>query len=249
MAPGGLAAYNVVVKKGPKRGAKPAPLRRKRTKTTSRKVGKASPSDKIRLLIADDHALILEGLAATIGRQHDMTAVAKASNGREAVELWKAYRPDVSLLDLRMPMLNGVGVIKELRDLDISVRVIVHTTYDTDEEIYQAVRAGAKGYLLKDAPLDDLLDCIRKVHAGETCIPPALGAKLASRMSGEALTSREIDVLQLLARGRSNKEIGTDLFISETTVKTHVRSIFTKLNVMSRTEAIAAANKRGLIQL
>jgi len=214
-----------------------------------RETSEASPTKKIRILVADDHALILEGLAATIGRQNDMTVVAKASNGREAVELWKAHRPDVSLLDLRMPTLNGVGVIKELRGLDASARVIVHTTYDTDEEIYQAVRAGAKGYLLKDAPLEELLDSIRKVHAGETCIPPALGAKLVSRMSGEALTSREIDVLKLLARGRSNKEIGADLFISETTVKSHMRSIFGKLDVMSRTEAIAAANRRGLIQL
>ena len=196
-----------------------------------------------------DHALILEGLAATIGRQDDMIVVAKASNGREAVELWSTHRPDVSLLDLRMPKLNGVGVIREVRDLDVSARVIVHTTYDTDEEIYQAIRAGAKAYLLKDAPLEELLDAIRKVHAGETCIPPALGAKLASRMSGEAMTGREMDVLRLLARGKSNKEVGAALFISETTVKTHVRSIFAKLSVMSRTEAIAAANQRGLIQL
>jgi two-component system NarL family response regulator len=222
---------------------------RKRTISTSPKTRKTPLREQIRLLIADDHALILEGLAATIGRQNDMTVVAKASNGREAVELWKTHRPDVLLLDLRMPTLNGVGVIKELRDLDISARVIVHTTYDTDEEIYQAIRAGAKGYLLKDAPLEELLDSIRRVHTGETCIPPALGAKLASHVSGETLTSREVDVLKLLARGRSNKEIGTDLFISETTVKTHVRSIFGKLSVMSRTEAIAAANRRGLIQL
>jgi two-component system NarL family response regulator len=222
---------------------------RKRTASARPKTRKITPRKRIRLLIADDHALILEGLAATIGRQDDMTVVAKASNGREAVELWKTHRPDVSLLDLRMPTLNGVGVIQEVRDLDVSARVIVQTTYDTDEEIYQAIRAGAKGYLLKDAPLEELLDSIRKVYAGETCIPPALGAKLASRMSGEALTSREVDVLKLLAQGRSNKEIGTDLSISETTVKTHLRSIFSKLNVMSRTEAIAAANRRGLIQL
>jgi DNA-binding NarL/FixJ family response regulator len=214
-----------------------------------RGTGKGSHTKKIRLLIADDHALILEGLAATIGRQSDMAVVAKASNGREAVELWKTHRPDVSLLDLRMPTLNGVGVIKELRDLDVAARVIVHTTYDTDEEIYQAISAGAKAYLLKDAPLGELLDTIRRVHAGQTCIPPALAAKLASRMSGEALTTREVDVLKLLACGRSNKEIGTDLFISETTVKSHMRGIFAKLNVMSRTEAIAAANRRGLIQL
>jgi len=132
--------------------------------------GKAPPREQIRLLIADDHMLILEGLAATIGRQDDMTVVAKACDGREAVELWKTHRPDVSLLDLRMPTLNGVGVIKELRDLDVSARVIVHTTYDTDEEIYQAVRAGAKGYLLKDAPpggiagFDSKGACWRNLH-------------------------------------------------------------------------------------
>jgi DNA-binding NarL/FixJ family response regulator len=173
-----------------------ASVARKRT-GSSRSARKTAARDKIWLLLADDHALILEGLAATIGRQNDMTVVAKASNGREAVELWSMHRPDVSLLDLRMPKLNGVGVIREVRDLDVSARVIVHTTYDTDEEIYQAIRAGAKAYLLKDAPLQELLDAIRKVHAGETCIPPALGAKLASRMSGEALTGREIDVLKL----------------------------------------------------
>jgi two-component system NarL family response regulator len=178
-----------------------------------------------------------------------MIVVGQAANGREAVELWKECRPDISLVDLRMPEGDGVTVIREIRDLDPSARIIIQTTYDTDEDIYQAIKAGAKGYLLKDAPLEELFDSIRKVHAGETCIPPALGAKLASRMSGEALTSREIDVLKLLARGRSNKEIGAELFVSETTVKTHLRSIFSKLNVMSRTEAIAAANKRGLIQL
>ena len=210
---------------------------------------KSVKRDRVRLLVADDHALILEGLSATIGRQEDMTVVAKASDGRQAVNLWKAHRPDVLLLDLRMPELNGVGVIREIRNFDSSARIIVHTTYDTDEEIYQAVRAGAKAYLLKDAPLIELLAVIRKVYAGQTCIPPELAAKLASRMSGVTLTSREADVLTLLARGRSNKEIGSDLFISETTVKTHVRSVFVKLNVMSRTEAIVTASHRGLIQL
>ncbi|HEY4311034.1 MAG TPA: response regulator transcription factor [Pirellulales bacterium] len=210
---------------------------------------KAAKREQIRLLVADDHVLILEGLTAAIGRQDDMRVVAKAADGREAVDLWKTHRPDVALLDLRMPKLNGVAVIREIRDEDVSARVIVQTTYDTDEEIYQAMRAGARAYLLKDAPLEELLDCIRKVHAGRTCIPPALGAKLAARVSGDALTSREIDVLKLLAKGRSNKEIGSDLFISEATVKSHVRNMFTKLRVMSRTEAIAAANQRGLLQL
>jgi two-component system NarL family response regulator len=204
---------------------------------------------QIRLLVADDHALIREGLASTIARQPDMTVIATAATGREAVNLWKEHRPDVTLLDLRMPELGGVGATREIRDGDVAARVIVHTTYDTDEEIYQAVRAGAKAYLLKDAPLEELLSCIRSVDAGGTCIPPALAAKLAARMSGEAMTSRETDVLKLLARGRSNKEIGSDLFVSETTVKSHVRNIFSKLNVMSRTEAIAAATKRGLIRL
>jgi DNA-binding NarL/FixJ family response regulator len=214
----------------------------------SRKVAqKVRP--QIRLLIADDHALILEGLAAMIDRQEDMTVVARAANGREAVALWKTHKPDVSLLDLRMPQLNGVGVTREIRDSDVAARVIVHTTYDTDEDVYQAVRAGAKAYLLKDAPLEELLDVIRNVHAGATCIPSALAAKLAARMSGDALTGREIDVLKLLARGRSNKEIGCDLFVSETTVKSHVRSIFAKLKVMSRTEAIGAATRRGLVRI
>jgi len=221
---------------------------RRSARQTGIKTG-ATRGQKIRLLIADDHVLVREGLAATIGRQRDMLVVNQAANGREAVALWKECRPDIALVDLRMPEGDGVTVIKEIRELDSSARIIIQTTYDTDEEIYQAIRAGAKGYLLKDAPLEELFDSIRKVYAGETCIPPALGAKLASRMSGEALTRREIDVLKLLARGRSNKEIGTDLFVSETTVKTHLRSIFSKLNVMSRTEAIAAANKRGLIQL
>jgi two-component system NarL family response regulator len=210
---------------------------------------KAARPERIRLLVADDHVLILEGLTAAIGRQEDMSVVAKAADGREAVYLWKTHRPDVTLLDLRMPKLNGVAVIKEIRDEDVSARVIIQTTYDTDEEVYQAIRAGARAYLLKDAPLEELLDCIRKVHAGKTCIPPALGAKLAARTSADALTSREMDVLKLLAKGRSNKEIGADLSISETTVKSHVRGMFTKLHVMSRTEAIAAANERGLLQL
>lgn len=230
----------------------PAETRRSATGASgSKRVAsqKAAVRTKIRVLIADDHMLILEGLAATIGRQDDMTVVAKAADGREAVELWKAQRPDVSLLDLRMPQLNGVGATREIRDEDVSARVIVHTTFDTDEEIYQAVRAGAKSYLLKDAPLEELLNCIRNVHSGGTCIPPALAAKLASRMSGAALTGRELDVLKRLARGRSNKEIGTDLFISETTVKSHLRSLFSKLGVMSRTEAISAATKRGWIRL
>lgn len=204
---------------------------------------------KIRVLIADDHVTVREGLVAMIGRQSDMMVVGEAANGRDAVEQWRKHRPDVTLLDLRMPVLDGVGAVDEIRRQDASARVVMLTTFDTDADIAKAIKAGAKGYLLKDAQREELLECIRKVHAGETCIPPALVAKLAAGMSNQALTGRELDVLTLLARGKSNKEIGTNLYISETTVKSHLRSIFTKLNVLSRTEAITAANRRGLIQL
>lgn len=206
-------------------------------------------SDRIRVLVADDHVTVLEGLAAIIGRQTDMEVVAEAANGREAVELWQKHRPDVTLLDLRMPTLDGVGAINEIRRQQASARIVVLTTFDTDNEIARAIKAGARGYLLKDAPREELLDCIRKVNSGETCVPTALAAKLAESMSSEPLTGRELDVLSLLAHGKSNKEIGSRLFITETTVKSHLRSIFSKLNVLSRTEAITTASRRGLVQL
>src|SRR5438034_3043547 len=210
---------------------------------------KSSLADKIRILIADDHTTVLAGLASIIGMQPDMLVVAEAANGRQAVDLWRKHRPDVTLLDLRMPMLDGVGVIDEIRREDASARIIILTTYDTDNEIYRAIKAGAKGYLLKDARREELLDCIRKVNRGETCIPQALVEKLAAGMSSETLTGRELGVLTLLARGKSNREIGANLYISETTVKGHLRNIFTKLNVLSRTEAITVASRRGLVQL
>ena len=205
--------------------------------------------EKIRLLIADDHITVLEGLCAIIGRQPDMCVVAEASNGREAVERWVESRPDVALLDLRMPELDGVGVTETIRGQDAAARVIVLTTYDTDNDILRAIRAGAKAYLLKDSRREELLDCIRRVHRGETCITPSMVEKLAAGLSSESLTGRELEVLTLLAQGMSNKEIGARLSITETTVKSHVRAIFTKLNVLSRTEAVTAANRRGLIQI
>ncbi len=204
---------------------------------------------KIRVLVADDHVVVLEGLVAIIGRQSDMTVVAEAANGREAVDLWLKHRPDVTLLDLRMPVLDGVGAIKEIRRQDNSARVIVLTTFDTDTDIFTAITAGARGYLLKDAPREELLACIRRVHSGETVIPSSLLTKLTTSLSSESLTARELEVLALLARGNSNKEIATTLSISETTVKAHLRSIFAKLNVLSRTEAIATASRRGLVQV
>ena len=208
----------------------------------------AVETDKIRVLIADDHVTVLEGLAAIIGRQPDMMVVAEAADGQEAVDLWTEHHPDVTLLDLRMPTLDGVGVIENIRKQDASARVIVLTTYDSDTEILRAIKAGTKAYLLKDARREELLDCIRRVNRGETCIPASLAEKLAAGLSSESLTGRELNVLELLAQGKSNKEIGVSLYISETTVKSHLRSIFRKLNVLSRTEAITVASRRGLIR-
>lgn len=206
-------------------------------------------SDKIRVLIADDHVTVLEGLAAIISRQPDMMVVAEASDGRQAVELWQKHSPDVALLDLRMPVLNGVGAIEEIRKHEASARLIVLTTFDTDNDLLNAVKAGAKGYLLKDSRREELLDCIRKVKSGQTCLPASLVQKLAASLSRESLTVREVEVLEYLARGFSNKEISALLGIGETTVKSHLRSIFRKLDVLSRTEAIATASHLGLIKL
>lgn len=222
----------------------------KNVKTTARSSPKtAAEKARIRVLIVDDHSVVREGLVSLISRKADMTVIGEASNGREGVELWKQHRPDITLLDLRMPELDGVGVIKEIRAIDEKARFVVLTTFDGDEDIYRAIQAGAKGYLLKDVPREALMDCIRRVHAGEICVPVHLAAKLADRVSGETLSDREIDVLKLMALGKSNKEIGSTLFISEGTVKSHVKSIFAKLNVISRTEAVANATRRGLIQL
>jgi two-component system NarL family response regulator len=195
-----------------------------------------SNTKKMRVLIADDHVTVLAGLAAIIGLQR-------------AVELWREHRPDLALLDLRMPELDGVGAINAIRQEDASARIIILTTYHSDDEIYRAIKAGAKGYLLKDARREELLECIRNVHRGETCIPPLVVKKLAESMVNDTLTTREREVLTLLARGKSNREIGGTLFISEPTVKGHLRNIFTKLNVLSRTEAIAVASRRGLVQI
>jgi DNA-binding NarL/FixJ family response regulator len=211
--------------------------------------GAGARADGIRVLIADDHAVVREGLAAIIGRQPDMRVVAEANNGREAVDLWKQHRPEVTLLDLRMPELDGVSALQEIRTEDAGARVIVLTTYDTDGDIYRGMRAGAKAYLLKDARREELLECIRRVQAGETFVPAGIAAKLVEHFGAEELTSREGEVLRLMASGKSNKEIGGSLFISETTVKSHVKRIFIKLNVLSRTEAIATASRRGLVLL
>lgn len=201
----------------------------------------------IRVLLADDHTVVRDGLASLIDQETGLKVVAAAANGRQAVELWQQERPDVTLMDLQMPLLNGVNAINEIRAINPGARIIVLTTFDGDEDIYRALRAGAKSYLLKDVRRDDLFRCIREVHAGKFFLPPEVAAKLAGRQPAIDLTPRELAVLRLLAEGKSNKAVGEALAIAEVTVKSHVRAVFAKLNVLSRTEAIAVANRTGLL--
>src|SRR5580698_2875369 len=210
--------------------------------------GKNSRTQKIGVLIADDHTTFLAGLTSIIDMEDDMMVVAQATNGRDAVDLWRKHRPTVALMDLRMPVLDGVAAIDEIRQEDESAQIVVLTTYDSDNDICRAIKAGTKGYLLKDARREELLDCIRKVSRGTTCIPNEMMEKLITGFQREPLTEREIEVLQLVAAGKSNREIGQKLYISESTVKGHLHHLFSKLSVLSRTEAISVATRRGLIQ-
>jgi two-component system NarL family response regulator len=209
----------------------------------------AGSRNAIRILVAEDHTIVRDGLIAVIKQGTDMTVVADAGDGQRAVELWKQHRPDVTLMDLRMPGSDGVDAIYQIRAADPNARIIVLTTYDGDEDIYRAMRAGAKSYLLKDVRREELFQCVREVYAGKMFVPLAIAAKLAERLPAEELTAREMEVLHLLAEGKPNKIIGADLAISEVTVKSHLQSVFRKLNVLSRTEAIAVANRKGLLRL
>jgi two-component system, NarL family, response regulator len=203
----------------------------------------------IRILIADDHPVVCEGLAALINRTPGMTVVGEAHTGHEAVTLFQQSAPDLVLMDLRMPELDGVGAIRAIRSLSPTTRFLVLTTYDGDEDIYRALHAGAQGYMLKDAPRQELLAAMRAIHRGETSISPAMTGKLAAYIRHSALSPRETEVLRLLAAGQSNKEIGTALSITEGTVKLHVNNLFAKLAVSSRTEAVHVALRRGLLHL
>jgi two-component system NarL family response regulator len=206
-------------------------------------------TNRVRILVADDHPVVREGLVALINRRPDMVVVAEVSNGRDAVEQFLRHRPDIALLDLRMPEMDGVDAIAAIRQKIPTARLIVLTTFDDDEDIYRGLRAGAKAYLLKDAPRDDLLKCIRDVHEGQTIIPPLIAAKLADRLTTSGLTRREIQVLQLVAGGKGNKEIAVALSISEGTAKTHVSAILTKLDAADRTQAVTIALRRGILRL
>jgi DNA-binding NarL/FixJ family response regulator len=202
----------------------------------------------IRIMIADDHPVVREGLAASLNRVPDMTVVCEAADGKEAVEQFARHTPDVALVDLRMPQMDGVEAIGTICERFIAARIIILTTFEGDEDVYRGLRAGARAYLLKDTQLEDLIHCIRIVHDGKNYIPPTIGAKLAERMKGPELSGREVEVLRLMAGGRSNKEIAGSLFVSEGTVKGHVNHILAKLGANGRTEAARIAMKRGLVR-
>ena len=206
-------------------------------------------STRASVLLVDDHALLRTGVANIINQEADLHVVAEAGNGVEALEAYDRYRPDVTLLDLRMPVMEGVEVVRRIRERDSRARVIVLTTYDTDEEISRALRAGAKAYVLKDISADALIACIRDVLAGKTYLAPAAAAKLAEEVTRVHLTPRELAALRLMADGKSNKEIANELGISDRTVKTHLGHLFEKLAVTSRTEAVKVATRRGLVRL
>ena len=201
------------------------------------------------VLIADDHALLRTGVANIINQDPGLSVVAEAGNGVEAVEAFERYRPDVTLLDLRMPEMEGVEAVRQIRARDPLAKVIILTTYDTDEDITRALKAGAKAYILKDISAEALITCIHDVLAGKTYLAPAAAAKLAEGVTRMHLTPRELTALKLMADGKSNKEIGNELGISDRTVKTHLGHLFEKLNVTSRTEAIKVASRRGLVRM
>jgi DNA-binding NarL/FixJ family response regulator len=201
------------------------------------------------VLIADDHPVVREGLATLINRRSDMRVVAEAANGREAVEKFLAHSPDIALLELRLPIVDGVEVVMSICEKMPAARLVIFTTCKGEEDIYRAVKAGAFGYLLKDTPLNEVVECIRAVARGTRWIPPGVAAMLGKRVADRALTARELEVIRALTSGKSNKEIGTLLDISEATVKVHITHILEKLKVTGRTEAINVAMRRGLVHM
>lgn len=206
-------------------------------------------SNQIRVMVVDDQGVVRQGIVALVNTVADMTVVAEGTNGQEAIELFRAHQPDVTLMDLRMPVIGGVEAITRIRREFPNARIIVLTTFDGDEDIYRSLQAGAQGYLLKDMFFDELEDAVRKVHAGARRIPTVVAERLAERMSGSDLTGRELEVLEQIVRGKSNKEIGSLLHISEATVKSHINNILSKLGVSDRTQAATTALQRGIVHL
>ena len=204
---------------------------------------------RIRVFSVDDHPLLREGIAAVINNEQDMQVIGQAANGKDAVQEFKKYQPDVTLMDLRLPDMSGIDAMIAIRAEFPDARVILLTTFEGDVEIQRALEAGARGYLLKSMPPRELVEVIRQVHAGKKRIPPQLAAQLAEHISDEALTTREIEVLGQIAGGNRNRDIAEQLFISEETVKVHIKHIMEKLGASDRTEAVAIGIRRGIIQL
>lgn len=203
----------------------------------------------IRILTVDDHPLLREGIAALVSGEPDMKLVAEAANGLEAVEKFRQHRPDVTLMDIQMPGLNGVDAILRIQGEFPGARIVVLTTYSGDAQVVAALRAGARAYILKGQVHRELLETIRAVHAGQKRIPPEIAAELAQHVADDELTDREIEVLRLIASGNGNKQIADKLSIGEATVKSHVTNILSKLGANDRTHAVAIAHKRGIIHL
>jgi DNA-binding NarL/FixJ family response regulator len=200
-------------------------------------------------VVADDHPIVRSGIVANLMQQRDMKVVAEGKDGLEALALIKKYLPDVVLLDLRMPRLDGLDVVAEINALHLNTKVIVITTYENPEDIQRSVKAGARAYLLKDCSHQVLLEAVRRVYLGEIFLLPQIAQKLVDQMQNPQISSRELEVLKSVASGKSNKEIGVQLFISEGTVKTHVANLLTKLEVPGRTSAVREAVRRGLLQM
>jgi DNA-binding NarL/FixJ family response regulator len=206
-------------------------------------------ANRIRVLSVDDHPLLREGIAAMINNQPDMSVIGTASTGKEGLEAWRALRPDVTLMDLQLPDMNGIEVMINIRMEFSDARIIVLTTFERDVEIRRVLEAGARGYLLKGMPPALMIETIRQVHAGKKCISPEVAARLAEHLSDESLSNREVEVLSHVAGGNRNRDIGKRLFIAEETVKVHLKRILDKLGASDRTEAVAIAARRGIIDL
>lgn len=208
-----------------------------------------SDAPHIRVLSVDDHPLLREGIATIVNNEPDMSLVASAASGKEAIQSFREHRPDVTLMDLRLPDLSGIDAMIAIRNEFIEARIIVLTTFEGDVEIQRALEAGARAYMLKSMPPKELVEVIRQVHAGKKRIPPEVAAQLAEHLSDEALTTREIEVLRHISGGNRNRDIAERLFISEETVKVHIKHIMEKLGASDRTQAIAIAVRRGIIHL